>query len=57
MSLGVTVLALAVGLAPVLVLHLVVRMSGGRPQRPGNDGQPTEGVAERMTEASRAQES
>jgi hypothetical protein len=41
MSLGITVLALAIGLAPALVLHLIFRMSGGRPHRLGQDGQPT----------------
>ena len=38
MSLGITVLALAIGLAPALVLYLVVRMSGDTPTtRPGHD--------------------
>jgi hypothetical protein len=39
MSLGITVLALAIGLAPALVLYLVVRMSGDAPTaRPGQNG-------------------
>lgn len=39
MSLGITVLALAIGLAPAFVLYLVVRMSTGAPtSRPGQDG-------------------
>jgi hypothetical protein len=39
MSLGITVLALAIGLAPAFVLHLVVRMSAGAPTTPpGQDG-------------------
>jgi hypothetical protein len=39
MSLGITVLALAIGLAPAFVLYLVVRTSGGgSTTRPGQDG-------------------
>lgn len=34
MSFGITVLAMAIGLAPTLVLYLVVRMSAGTPTRP-----------------------
>ena len=37
-SLGFTVLALAIGLAPALVLYLVVRMSGAASSQPGQDG-------------------
>lgn len=45
-SLGITVLALAIGLAPALFLYLVVRMSGGS-HHPARSGR-TENLTERL---------